>query len=60
MTNINKVVLAYSGGIDTSVIVKWWQEKYRCEVVTFTANSGRGEEAEPERAKAKDRGENKR
>ena len=42
MTNINKVVLAYSGGLDTSVIVKWLQEKYKCEVVTFTADIGQG------------------
>lgn len=53
MTNINKVVLAYSGGLDTSVIVKWLQEKYKCEVVTFTADIGQGEEVEPARAKAK-------
>ncbi|MAD57691.1 MAG: argininosuccinate synthase [Porticoccus sp.] len=53
MTNINKVVLAYSGGLDTSVIVKWLQEKYECEVITFTADIGQGEEVEPARAKAK-------
>lgn len=52
MSNINKVVLAYSGGLDTSVIVKWLQEKYDCEVVTFTADIGQGEEVEPARAKA--------
>jgi argininosuccinate synthase len=50
--NINKVVLAYSGGLDTSVILKWLQETYRCEVVTFTADLGQGEELEPARAKA--------
>lgn len=59
MTNINKVVLAYSGGLDTSVIVKWLQEKYKCEVVTFTADIGQGEEVEPARAKAKELGVNK-
>lgn len=51
-SNINKVVLAYSGGLDTSVIVKWLQESYQCEVVTFTADIGQGEEVEPARAKA--------
>lgn len=50
--SINKVVLAYSGGLDTSVIVKWLQETYQCEVVTFTADIGQGEEVEPARAKA--------
>ncbi len=50
---INKVVLAYSGGLDTSIIVKWLQDTYRCEVVTFTADIGQGEEVEPARAKAK-------
>ncbi len=49
---IKKVVLAYSGGLDTSVILKWLQETYRCEVVTFTADLGQGEELEPARAKA--------
>ncbi len=49
---INKVVLAYSGGLDTSVILRWLQEQYRCQVVTFTANLGQGEELEPARAKA--------
>jgi argininosuccinate synthase len=49
---IKKVVLAYSGGLDTSVILKWLQEAYRCEVVTFTADLGQGEEAEPARKKA--------
>lgn len=52
MSSINKVVLAYSGGLDTSVIVKWLQEEYQCEVVTFTADIGQGEEVEPARAKA--------
>lgn len=52
MSNINKVVLAYSGGLDTSVIVKWLQETYQCEVVTYTADLGQGEEVEPARAKA--------
>ena len=51
--SINKVVLAYSGGLDTSVILKWLQEVYSCEVVTFTADLGQGEEVEPARAKAK-------
>ena len=52
MSNINKVVLAYSGGLDTSVILKWLQDEYACEVVTFTADLGQGEELEPARAKA--------
>lgn len=52
MTAINKVVLAYSGGLDTSVILKWLQETYGCEVVTFTADIGQGEEVEPARTKA--------
>ena len=52
-TNMNKVVLAYSGGLDTSIIVKWLQDTYQCEVVTFTADIGQGEEVEPARAKAK-------
>lgn len=52
MSDIKKVVLAYSGGLDTSVIVKWLQESYQCEVVTFTADLGQGEEVEPARAKA--------
>ena len=52
MASVNKVVLAYSGGLDTSVIVKWLQEEYNCEVVTFTADIGQGEEVEPARAKA--------
>ncbi|MDC9724875.1 MAG: argininosuccinate synthase [Gammaproteobacteria bacterium] len=49
---INKVVLAYSGGLDTSIILKWLQDTYDCEVVTFTADIGQGEEVEPARAKA--------
>jgi argininosuccinate synthase len=53
MADINKVVLAYSGGLDTSVILKWLQEQYNCEIVTFTADLGQGEELEPARAKAK-------
>ncbi len=51
-TSVDKVVLAYSGGLDTSVIAKWLQETYQCEVVTFTADIGQGEEVEPARAKA--------
>ncbi|MDQ6963267.1 MAG: argininosuccinate synthase [Mariprofundaceae bacterium] len=51
--NINKVVLAYSGGLDTSIILKWLQDVYDCEVITFTADIGQGEEVEPARAKAK-------
>ena len=51
-SDIKKVVLAYSGGLDTSVIVRWLQETYACEVVTFTADIGQGEEVEPARAKA--------
>ncbi len=52
MEKINKVVLAYSGGLDTSVILKWLQDEYNCEVVTFTADIGQGEEVEPAREKA--------
>ena len=52
MSKIEKVVLAYSGGLDTSVIVRWLQDTYNCEVVTFTADIGQGEEVEPARAKA--------
>jgi len=52
MSAIKKVVLAYSGGLDTSVILKWLQETYRCEVVTFTADLGQGEELAPARRKA--------
>ena len=52
MSEVNKVVLAYSGGLDTSVILKWLQDTYSCEVVTFTADLGQGEELEPARQKA--------
>lgn len=52
MSDVKKVVLAYSGGLDTSVILKWLQETYDCEVVTFTADLGQGEELEPARRKA--------
>jgi argininosuccinate synthase len=52
MSDIKKVVLAYSGGLDTSIILKWLQETYGCEVVTFTADLGQGEELEPARKKA--------
>ena len=52
MEKIKKVVLAYSGGLDTSVILKWLQDTYQCEVVTFTADIGQGEEVEPAREKA--------
>jgi argininosuccinate synthase len=53
MPKVEKVVLAYSGGLDTSVILKWLQDTYQCEVVTFTADIGQGEELEPARRKAK-------
>ena len=53
MNKINKIVLAYSGGLDTSVILKWLQDVYGCEVVTFTADIGQGEELAPARKKAK-------
>jgi argininosuccinate synthase len=56
VSSVNKVVLAYSGGLDTSVIVKWLQEEYQCEVVTFTADIGQGEEVEPAREKAQSLG----
>jgi argininosuccinate synthase len=52
MSDIKKAVLAYSGGLDTSVILKWLQDTYACEIVTFTADLGQGEELEPARAKA--------
>jgi argininosuccinate synthase len=52
MTDIRKVVLAYSGGLDTSIILKWLQTEYNCEVVTFTADLGQGEELEPARDRA--------
>ena len=54
--DVKKVVLAYSGGLDTSVILRWLQETYRCEVVTFTADLGQGEELEPARRKAEQAG----
>ena len=50
--NVKKVVLAYSGGLDTSIILKWLQDEYNAEVITFTADLGQGEEVEPARAKA--------
>ena len=53
MSDVKKVVLAYSGGLDTSIILKWLEDTYNCEVVTFTADIGQGEEVEPARAKAK-------
>ena len=52
-SGVNKVVLAYSGGLDTSIILKWLEDEYQCEVVTFTADLGQGGEVEPARAKAK-------
>ncbi len=52
MTAPKKVVLAYSGGLDTSIILKWLETEYGCEVVTFTADLGQGEELEPARKKA--------
>lgn len=55
-SDVKKVVLAYSGGLDTSVILKWLQDTYRCEVVTFTADIGQGEELEPARRKAQQMG----
>ncbi len=56
MSKINKAVLAYSGGLDTSIIAKWLQDEYDCEVVTFTADIGQGEEVEPARKKAESLG----
>ena len=53
---VKKVVLAYSGGLDTSIILKWLQEEYKAEVITFTADLGQGEEVEPARQKALDHG----
>jgi len=50
--SVRKIVLAYSGGLDTSVMLKWLQETYRAEIVTFTADLGQGEELEPARRKA--------
>ena len=49
---VKKVVLAYSGGLDTSIILKWLQDEYKAEVITFTADLGQGEEVEPARLKA--------
>ena len=56
LSKINKVVLAFSGGLDTSVILKWLQDTYQCEIVTFTADIGQGEEVEPARTKAEQLG----
>ena len=56
MADFDKIVLSYSGGLDTSVILKWLQETYNCEVVTYTADLGQGEELEPARAKAESMG----
>ena len=53
MKSKKRIVLAYSGGLDTSIILKWLQDNYRCEVVTFTADLGQGEDIEPAREKAK-------
>ena len=50
--DVKKVVLAYSGGLDTSIILKWLQDEYKAEVITFTADLGQGEEVEPARVKA--------
>ena len=58
ISNVKKIVLAYSGGLDTSVILKWLQQEYNCEVVTFTADLGQGEEIELAREKAKSAGVN--
>ena len=54
--DLSKIVLAYSGGLDTSVILKWLQERYKCEIITFTADIGQGEEVEPARKKAEQLG----
>ena len=54
--NVRRVVLAYSGGLDTSVILKWLKESYNCEIITFTADIGQGEEIERVRIKAKNLG----
>ena len=59
MENKKKVVLAYSGGLDTSVILKWLQEEYNCEVIAFTADIGQGEELNPAKVKAKKLGVDK-
>ena len=58
MSKVKKVVLAYSGGLDTSVILKWLQEVYECEVVTFTADIGQGEEIETARLRSQEMGIN--
>ena len=60
MSSPKKVVLAYSGGLDTSIILKWLQTEYGCEVVTFTADLGQGEELEPARKKAELLGVNRK
>ena len=52
MSEVKKVVLAYSGGLDTSIILRWLKDEYQCEIVTFTADIGQGEEVAPARAKA--------
>ena len=52
-SKIKKIVLAYSGGLDTSVILKWLKDNYHCEVVTFTADIGQGEEVDPVRKESK-------
>ena len=56
MAEISKVVLAYSGGLDTSVILRWLQETYNCEVITFTADLGQGEELSAVQTKAESMG----
>jgi len=56
ISNVKKIVLAYSGGLDTSVILKWLQQQYSCDVVTFTADLGQGEEVGLAREKAKSAG----
>ena len=55
-SDVNRVVLAYSGGLDTSVILQWLKDEYECEVVTFTADLGQGDELEPARLKAVEMG----
>ena len=59
MKSKKRIVLAYSGGLDTSVILKWLQEEYNCEVIAFTADIGQGEELNPAKVKAKKLGVNK-
>ncbi|SVE64786.1 uncharacterized protein METZ01_LOCUS517640, partial [marine metagenome] len=56
MAKISKVVLAYSGGLDTSVILKWLQENYKCDIVTFTADLGQGDELSEAEQKAREMG----